>query len=539
MNSDLEKKLAMLHMEYTKHLPVKSTEIENLWLQLKNGWDQSILGELHRKVHSLHGSAKIYDYEDIGNKAQEIEFILREVLDANILTEKQKSQIEQKIQELKYLISCCTRINPAFIEFEKNEKEQKIIYLFDDDAEGAALLAEQVSVFGYEIQYFEDYQKFLAAVRKGSPSALCINIHLMTPEFERLLLQLREDVQIKHAPMVIFSWSGEFSYRLQAVRLGGQVFLNKPFLIEDFIAKLDYIIQLKSEIYRILIVDDEVDVANYHSAILSHANMETRIVTHSTEVARALHEFKPDLLLIDLYMPECSGMELAAIIRQQSAYEGIPIIFLSSEEDRLKQLNAMRLGADDFVSKSIRPQYLVLTIRNRASRYKSLHSMVSLDYLTGLYNHSFILRQLEFVIEENLQTKKPFCVAMLDLDSFKNINDTYGHQAGDQVLRTLGLMMRKRLRPTDIAGRYGGEEFLIIMPNTELAVASEVIDDLRKQFLILMYMWNNKVFNATFSAGVVSSKKFSTAVDLIQAADKAMYIAKREGKNRIKVLAEK
>lgn len=532
MSHDLEKKLALLREEYARNLPGKIEEIEKIWLDLNLQWEEKVFSELYRKIHSLHGSAKIYGYSDIGKKASDTEIFLNILHSKTLPTLEQKTQLEHMLQELKHLtLQGEIPLAQQFYEASSVAYTEKIVYLLDNDRQWADKFIPQVATFGYKIRFFDSIDLFFAAICRDHPPVLCMNIDLVSRSLENGLLEFKQNYQ--DTSIIFISAASHFTNRLKAVRLGGQAYLKKPFSIEDLVTQIDHFFKTKNEIYRILIVDDEVDVANYHAAILSHVNMAAHIVTEAAEVIRALEAFKPDLVLMDLYMPECSGTELAAIIRQQSAYESIPIIFLSSEKDKLKQLNAMRLGADDFVTKSMRPKYLILTIMNRANRYKILHSMMVRDYLTGIYNHSFMQRQLDIELSQATCKAESLCVAMIDIDSFKIINDTYGHQAGDEVLRSLGLMMRKRMRDIDFVGRYGGEEFIILMPNTDLSHAFEIIDELRKQFIILTYSVGSKIFNATFSAGVAAFPDFSTATSLIKAADDALYQSKKYGKNRV------
>jgi diguanylate cyclase (GGDEF)-like protein len=408
------------------------------------------------------------------------------------------------------------------------------IYLLDDVSWDINFSSE-MSNFGYQIKKFRDVELFSEQLKKQHPAILIININLVNNQLQNILIDINEKSIDSKNIIIFISTSGELSLRLKAVRLGGEGYFIKPFLTENLIARIDHLLKSAIDPNRILIINNEIEAASYYAAILEQANMKVCIITKSNEVDRALHEFNPDLILIDFIMPDCNGLELAKIIRQQSIFQSISILFITSEEEKLKQLNKMRLGIDDFVTKSTQPIYFIMMIRNRIERYKKLRSLIVSDDLTGVYNHSFIQNQLEMKLKESRRDHSPLSIALIDLDQFKNINDSYGHQAGDQVLRCLGLMLGKWLHASDIAGRYSAEKFLVILPNTAPEAAKSVIDRLRKQFLMINYSWKEEMFNAFFSAGIASFPRFHTSAELISAAEKAMLRAKQLGRNRVEL----
>jgi diguanylate cyclase (GGDEF)-like protein len=247
----------------------------------------------------------------------------------------------------------------------------------------------------------------------------------------------------------------------------------------------------------------------------------------------SLLEFTPDLILIDIYMPECNGMELATVIRQLDAFVGIPIVFLSAESDLDKQLFAIGLGADDFLTKPIQPQHLVSSVSSRVGRSLKLRSFMVRDGLTGLLNHSAVKEQLNREVAQAKRRQAPLAFAMVDIDHFKQVNDTYGHPVGDRVIKSLSRLLKQRLREADTVGRYGGEEFAVILSNTDGEMAERVLDDIRKDFSQLRHQADGREFYVTFSCGVADVSDFSDPAKLCNAADKALYKAKHAGRNRV------
>jgi diguanylate cyclase (GGDEF)-like protein len=238
-------------------------------------------------------------------------------------------------------------------------------------------------------------------------------------------------------------------------------------------------------------------------------------------------------LLIDVYMPEVSGPELATVIRQQSAYVGMPIVFLSGETDRSAQLAAMRGGGDDFLTKPITPEHLVSALTTRLERARTLRHQLTHDGLTGLLNHSTMTERLKTEVGRAFRCGTPLAVAMVDLDHFKQVNDTYGHTAGDRVLKNLARLLQQRLRRTDHIGRYGGEEFMLILVGADGQAGAHVLDELRERFAQINHVHDGTTWQSQFSAGVASFPEHNDIASLVKAADAALYAAKRAGRNRV------
>lgn len=526
-------KLAALKKAYTENLPIKISQIESLAIELNAQWNLERLIELHRLVHNLHGSAGTYGFNQLSEQAEELEKLLKNFLEETP-PEPQKQKMQELIVKLKD-IENIESINGAKISTESKKsalRNNQIFVLFKDKGIMASI-SSQLKTFSYDVTEGSSIEELAILTKEKWPRVVIVDFNFLNPEGVKKINEIKQkNKDLQTFAIFVVGPKGNFSERIIALRASGDAYFTLPLPMNEILEKIESI-EGEDEVYTILIVEDEPDLAEYYATIINAAGMKAYVITHANQIDQALVELKPDLILMDIYMPDCNGLELAMLIRQQKIYESLPIVFLSSENDKNKQLEALSLGGDDFLLKNIEPDHLILALKNKAKRYKNLRSIITKDGLTGVYNHTSIQQILIAEIKRAGRIQMPLSVAMVDLDLFKRINDNYGHLMGDQVLKHFCLLLRKRLRDSDFIGRYGGEEFLIILPNTPLKSAKMVINELREKFSQTPFSSGDTVFHTTFSAGVSSYPDYQTAMELLKAADEALYKAKQEGSNRV------
>jgi diguanylate cyclase (GGDEF)-like protein len=287
------------------------------------------------------------------------------------------------------------------------------------------------------------------------------------------------------------------------------------------------------EAYRVLIVEDSKTASHLIRRTLEENQIASEIVNDPRQALNALRQFNPDLILMDMYMPNCTGVEAARIIRQHSEFLSTPIVYLSGETNVALQVDAMRLGGDHFLTKPFNPVFLNAIVRSKIERYRALRRTMYHDSLTGLLNHSSGKNTLDMVLSSVAHEGDVMAVAMMDIDHFKQVNDTYGHPVGDQVIRSLSWLLKQRLRKQDILCRYGGEEFLIGLPHTDAEQAYAIMDRIRQDFSQIRHPYRDRHFLATVSTGISTYPLYQNGDSLIKAADEALYQAKRGGRNRV------
>ncbi len=287
--------------------------------------------------------------------------------------------------------------------------------------------------------------------------------------------------------------------------------------------------------YRVLVVEDSKTASAVIQRTLKQSGMESMAIARPQEVLTSMVKFQPDLVLMDMFMPGCTGVEVTRVIRQHEEFLSTPVVYLSGDSSIALQVDALRLGGDHFLTKPFNPVILNAVVKSKIDRYRNLRRSMTLDSMTGLLNHLTSKQRLDAAATTSDADGTTLCVAMIDIDHFKNVNDSYGHPLGDQVIRSLAWLLKQRLRKTDSVGRYGGEEFLVILPDADAARAHQLLDRIRVDFSMFQHTVGNTSFSCTFSGGIAQFTRGLGGPSAIKIADEALYIAKRKGRNQLVV----
>ncbi len=538
-------KLKQLRETYAGQLPGKIGQIGEALDGLRlSGEDPGAVEGLIRMAHTLAGSAPSFGFTAVGKSARVMESLLKDFAKGGCSADELCEKAGRCIEEMKHL---CDDLRPAAGDApagwavpQDGDRGRKTIFLVEDDPLLSQSMALQISHFGYHAENFTALSELEGALLHTSPSAIIMD--MMFPEGDLAGAKAIARIQRGRSsplPVIFISNRGDLNARLQAVRAGGNAYFTKPVDIAGLVDRLDALTD--GEVvnpFRILIVDDDPELANYYSLVLQENGMDTLVAEDPLEIMRYMVEFNPDLILMDMYMPQCAGYELAKVIRQMEAYISVPIVFLSAETDINKQLSAMSTGGDEFLTKPIEPRHLISSVSTRAERMRIIRSFMECDSLTGLLNHTKTKEYLDKEISRAVRQGSVLAFAMLDIDRFKSVNDTYGHPAGDRVIVSLSRLLQQRLRNTDIIGRYGGEEFAIVLAGADEESAAKVVDEIRLSFGQIRHNYDGAEFSATFSCGVAGFPRYGDVISLCDAADKALYEAKHKGRNRIMLAQE-
>jgi diguanylate cyclase (GGDEF)-like protein len=330
------------------------------------------------------------------------------------------------------------------------------------------------------------------------------------------------------------SSSSTFKNRLSAVRSNVNEYLLKPVNITTLVSKIrkNFKIDLVRP-YRILLLDDQALVGSFYKTLLEDEHVEVLAISQADSIMTELESFHPDVFLLDMHMPNISGLEVARLLRQQAKYDYVPIIFLTFDDDIKTKLEVLQCGADDVIPKNTPPNLIVQQVDSRIQRGQEIRYLASRDSLTGVLNHGQIMDAASHALRLASRQQKPTVVVMIDLDNFKGVNDIYGHLSGDKVLISLGQLLIQSVRDTDYVGRYGGEEFMVVFSDAEPSVIEAKMNNILTAFLHINYTVAEQSFHCSFSAGMASSTQHEKLSELIASADAALYKAKNAGRRQV------
>ncbi|MGZ8851989.1 MAG: GGDEF domain-containing response regulator [Thermoanaerobaculia bacterium] len=285
---------------------------------------------------------------------------------------------------------------------------------------------------------------------------------------------------------------------------------------------------------RVLAVDDDESYLRYLKLVLTRAGFLVEVATDgASAIARILDGCEVDLLLIDLAMPHIDGIETVQRIHSECSVPGIYTILLTTSESTDTKLRALNSGLDDFLTKNSPESEILAKIRSAARRIEmerqlhlqneELQALALTDDLTGIANRRALFRAGEKILAD----RRLLTVVLFDLDRFKQINDTFGHLAGDRILADVAASFNKHTRYGDIIGRYGGDEFVMLLPDTDLEEARQLSDRMLAKIRQLTWTISGTVLSVTAQSGIAVSSGGNTLSDLLTLCDKALYKGKR------------
>ena len=542
--NDLLEQLAKLRNDYLATLPTELKNLQKLAAGLSGGeHERASLEALHHRLHKLSGSGGTFGLPELSNIARVQENKIKAWLSGSLydvdvkeLCELAKgvSSLVDTVEDVKWpvLSASISSSGPAV-------GHTLTVWLVEDDSLLGQQLQRQLESFNYEVELFSNIDEAEKAAETSQPHMLIMDV-LFSEAGENAteVLWKRPFLSKLACPLLFISASDDFNSRVRAVRLGAEAYILKPLDIPRLVNRMDQIfVQRRALPQRVLIVDDDSNLVEHHRLVLMNAGMRVEVLPQLDTIIETLSAFQPELILMDMHMPEYSGSELAGVIRQYDKWDSLPIVYLSSETDLDQQVQAMNRGADDFLTKPISPEQLVAAVHVRIERARHLEGQISKDSLTGLLKHANIKEAVEAEVMRAQRSGKAVTVAMLDIDHFKAVNDSYGHAVGDVVISSLATLLRQRLRQSDIVGRYGGEEFIAVLPDCDNQIAFQLLDDLRLRFADIRFSHNLIEFSCSLSVGLACSDQYpiSNGEGYLIAADEALYAAKRGGRNQVQL----
>lgn len=313
-------------------------------------------------------------------------------------------------------------------------------------------------------------------------------------------------------------------------------------------------VEMEDRIYTILVADDEPVNRALIQRRLEREGYRVLTVPNGSQAVEKAKEFLPDLVLLDVMMPEMDGMDACRLIKEDETTRDIPIIFLSARDETEMKVSGLSLGANDYISKPFKAEELLARVhvairmkserdnlrtsaKEATARAEVAQQRAMTDALTGLLNRYGLQHILSHEHAEARRYDRPLSCLMIDLDNFKLANDRYGHAAGDQALQQVASVLKEVVRKADTVFRYGGEEFLVLLPETDLEGARALAEKIRAAVATQPLGDERHSFALTLSAGATSLCENESGNDMIARADMALYQAKEEGRDRVESAA--
>lgn len=505
------------------------------------------LAELRRHFHRLVGAGRTYGFADISDIAREAEGLCIRAETASAL---ERATFVPRWRD------CCGRLRitfdeaalslgriaPAPVEPAPGTARPYDILVVDGDVGVRALLQRRLSQEGMTVRLADSGAAARLAFDQALPDGLIVDINLPDGQGYAVVEELRARPGGDAPAVLIFSLTNEFLDQTDAVHAGADACFEKPLAWDALVRKLYQLLERPSvQPPRILVVEDDPDHAAFVRAALESAGYEIRVCNAPRQFKEVLAAFRPDLIVMDIVLPDVSGYDLARYVRQDEQYVTLPIVFLTGEAQVQARIQTVKAGGDDHLIKPVHASLLVSSVAARLERSRFLKTLLNRDGLTRLLTHtSFMEHAQAIVAQKHRGDRAPAALVMIDIDHFKTINDTFGHQAGDRVLVSLSGLLRRHLRRSDIVGRYGGEEFGVLLDHLNEDEALRLMMRLLHEFAVIEHRApTGQTFRATFSAGIAMFDPLVMDLERwIQASDTALYAAKRAGRNRVMTHSE-
>ena len=448
------------------------------------------------------------------------------------------------------------------------------VLVVDDVPANVKLLEARLSAEYFDVSTAHNGAEALAACERAECDIVLLDVMMPDMDGFEVCRKLKSNPATHHIPVVMVTALDQPSDRVAGLEAGADDFLTKPVSDVALIARVRSLTRLKmmtDELRMRAVTSREIGIQSPEREAIDEQGKQGRILivddrrssyerlAGMLESEHIVH-IEPDpngalfrsaegnyeLIIVSLSLENFDGLRLCSQLRSLDRTRNLPILALCEPDDSGRLMRGLEIGINDYLMRPIDRNELHARVRTqiRRKRYtERLRDNVQLsieaaitDGLTGLHNRRYMESHLASLVEQAASRGKPLAVLVLDIDYFKSINDTYGHDAGDDVLREFAIRVRKSIRGIDLACRMGGEEFVVVMPETDMAVAATVAERLRRRIATEPFPieQGNKMVAVTISIGIaVLESPDDNSAQILKRADQALYRAKRDGRNRV------
>jgi len=447
------------------------------------------------------------------------------------------------------------------------------VLVVDDILSNVKLLEAKLTTEYFEVVTAFSGLEALAKIDECTPDIVLLDVMMPGMDGFEVCRRIKSNPLTAHVPVVMVTALDQPSDRVAGLEAGADDFLTKPVDDAALFARVRSLVRLKmmtdelrmreatgqsmglldpattlmdnAPSGRILIIEDRPESVAWFDAALQPTHSVSSVDTFEEALVR-VRGGDYDLIVVSLGMRGFDGLRLCSQLRSLPEGRNVPILVVVSDGDRRKLTQALEMGVNDYLTRPVDKNELVARVRTqlRKKRYadRLRHNvqlsleMAITDQLTGLHNRRYMARHLDNLLSDSQKSGKELAFVIMDIDFFKSVNDTHGHDIGDEVLREFAKRIASNVRGIDLVCRFGGEEFVVVMPDTDVAYAYTIAERLRKSIETTPIEISRAPgkLSITISIGIAKSEGAGdTAETLLHRADQALYRAKRTGRNRV------
>ena len=447
------------------------------------------------------------------------------------------------------------------------------VLVVDDMPANVRLLEARLSAEYFDVMTAGGGYEALAICQRAKCDIVLLDVMMPDMDGFEVCRRLKAATTTHYIPVIMVTALDQPSDRVKGLEAGADDFLTKPVSDLALIARVRSLARLKlmaDELRMRAVASRDLGINNPEREALMETGRDGRILVveyrplaheqllamfageHCADLESDANaalfraaEGSYDLLIVSLGLKNFDGLRLCSQVRSLDRTRNMPILAVSDTDDNVRLARGLEIGVSDYLVRPIEKNELLARVRTQIRKKRYMErlrdnvqmsiEMAITDALTGLYNRRYMEMHVRSLVEQASSRGKPLTVLVLDIDYFKSINDTYGHDAGDEVLREFALRIRKSIRGIDLACRYGGEEFVVIMPETDVGAATSVAERLRRRIASAPFPFQQgaRAVEVTTSVGIAALAGSDDAASVIKRADQALFRAKRDGRNRV------
>ncbi|MGL5925605.1 response regulator [Chroococcidiopsis sp.] len=491
------------------------------------------LGQQARaEAHLLIGSLASFSKTKASQICRQIEQIFR----AGVESSLEARHLTQLVVALRQELELPAATKELAERSLATVKQQRRLLIVDNDSQLGEQLISEATIWGIQAELVTDLTAARKAIAQNCPDVVLLDLCFDRSVENGLNLLTELKTNHRHLPVLVLAAQDNFANRIEVARLGGRIFLSKPVFPVSVLTAIDRVLS-QSDIVaaKILVVDDDPQTLDILRTVLEPWGFKLALVDNPRHFWDKLERYNPDLLILDVEMPELSGIDLCQVVRSDPQWCELPVLFLSVHTDAATVDRVFAAGADDYINKPILGAQLIARVLNRLERTQTLHKLADTDLLTGIANRRKAIQELNQLLRLAKRQSQPLCFIILDLDRFKLVNDRHGHEVGDRVLRQFGALLQQTFRGEDAIARWGGEEFVVGLYDATRQQAMARLTELQEIVHQQEFTGaSGEKFRVSFSGGIAEYPEDGADLPaLYRSADAALYVAKAGGRGQV------